>query len=167
MSRKNVDAWWTAVPFVAACQIASALGAWLSGVAKPNPWIDETAKPALWPPFWVFPAVWSAINNPSLGVATWLVWRKRRERQILPALRMFAAELLYSFGFLPLVYRVKQRSFYTAMDAIGLLLAGLTARSYARTSRAAGWAIAPFVAWMAFTTVIKALWWKMEHTRRD
>jgi hypothetical protein len=63
MPRQHADAWWTAVPFVGACQIASGIGAWLSGVARPNPWVDETAKPWLWPPFWVFPTVWGIVTQ--------------------------------------------------------------------------------------------------------
>ena len=156
------DPWWTAVIFVGGCEAVGLLSARIGGVHRANPWIDETPKPALWPPAWAFPSVWAIVNYPALGLATWLEWKRRHDTSIVNALRHFVALLGLNAAFLPLVYRVKTRSFFVEMDLLGALLTTMTARSYARVSRPGAYAITPYASWMWFTTIIKALWWRME-----
>jgi tryptophan-rich sensory protein len=160
------DALWASVGFIVAAETTGAIGAAMSGVARKNAWIDDTAKPRGWPPFWVFPAAWTFVNYPVLGAATGLVWQRRRQTEVSPALRLFALQLLYTMVFLPIVYRLRRRSVYVAMDLLGAGLTVVTARSYARVDPTAGLLIVPYLGWMAFTTVIKALWWRMGRQER-
>jgi len=161
LSRKTRDRVWVAALFIGACELAGFAGAWTGGLTRANPWIDDSEKPALWPPAWLFPVVFAFINYPSLGVATWLVWRNRRNTLISGAMRLFVTQLAYNAVFLPLVYRVKRRDLYVVMDFVGVGLTALSARSYTGVDRRAGLAIAPYFAWICFTTSIKVRWWRL------
>lgn len=156
------DAWWTAALFVAGCELLGFASARLAGLQRPQPWIDETPKPAIWPPAWVFPAVFSLVNFPSLGIASWLVWRRRHVAPIGIAGRLLAAQLAYNAAFLPVVYAVKRRWCYVAMDVAGVGLTVATLRACRCVSRPAAVALLPFAVWLCFTTLVKALWWRME-----
>jgi len=60
---------------------------------------------------------------------------------ITGALRLFVAQLALNASFLPLVYRVKSRPLYVAMDTVSVVLTAATACTYTRISRPAGFAI--------------------------
>src|SRR5262245_11796708 len=106
------------------------LGGWVGGVYNMNTWIDEAPKPALWPATWVFPVFWAFVNYPSLGLASWYVWKRRHEAAVGGALRLFAAQLVLNASFLPIVYRARSRSLYVILDAFGLALTMVTTLSY-------------------------------------
>ena len=161
-SPSTADPWWTAALVVGGCEAIGFLSGWVGGVYKHNPWIDDTRKPALWPPTGVFPVAWATVNYPSLGIASWLVWRRRHTTPVAGALRLFGAQLVLNASFLPLVYRVKTRRLYVVMDVVGAVLTTATTLSYGRVARPGGAAILPYLAWTYFTTLIKVLWWRMD-----
>jgi tryptophan-rich sensory protein len=155
----------TALLFVGGCQIIGFVGSFLGGAFKKQAWSDDTAKPGIWPPQRVFPLVWIG-NYTLMGLASWQVWRERKARPVNRAFILFAIHLLDNFLFIPTVNAVKKRSFYTLMDALALILAVITARSFAKVSKPAFWLMLPYLGWLCFTTFIKFLWWQMEGKER-
>jgi tryptophan-rich sensory protein len=155
------SAWWVAALFVAGCEAGGFVSSYLGGAFKKQEWYDNTPKPSIWPPQWFFPLVWVA-NYFCMGLATWNVWREREKAGVSSALGIFGLHLLHNFAFIPLVYSVKKRSFYTFMDSIGLGLATLTTLRFRPISQTATRWMLPYLAWLGFTTSIKFLWWQME-----
>ena len=157
---KSRASWLTALPFIVVCEGIGFLSSFIGGAFKKQPWYDDSPKPAIWPPQWVFPVVWVA-NYTLMGLAVWKIWQRRNETSPGTQLGLFVVHLLHNFSFVPLVYRVKKKSFYVLMDTIGLVLGIATTRSFARVSRPATFFMLPYVGWLVFTTFIKFLWWQL------
>jgi tryptophan-rich sensory protein len=155
--------WWTAALFVMGCEGVGFASSYLGGAFKKQAWIDPTPKPAIWPPQWVFPFVWVG-NYFCMGLAAWNVWRQRGKTEVSGALGVFGIHLLHNFVFIPLVNKVKKRSFYTIMDTMGLGLATITTLRFRPISRIASRWMLPYLGWLCFTTIIKFLWWQMEES---
>ena len=103
-------------------------------------------------PVWVFRLVW-LIAYPSMGIATWLVWRRRREVDVAVPLVVFGVALLQTLSF----WLVDSIRMIAVIDATGVILAYTVAWVYARHVRAAVWWLLPWLIWMPITFVVK-LW---------
>jgi translocator protein len=103
-------------------------------------------------PAWVFTTVW-LVAYPGMGVATWLVWRTRGERDISVPIAIFIAALLQTLSF----WLTNSLHMTAVLDAIGVLLAYTVAWVYSRYRRAAVWWLLPWLVWMPITLGIK-LW---------
>ncbi len=160
MKKQRQLSWLMVIPFVGVCMVGGFLSSFLGGAWKPQPWYDESPKPTFWPPQWVFPIVWIG-NYICMGVASFLVWRNRQRISVTRPLIVFAIHLLHNFSFIPIVYRLKQKSVYVLMDTIGLVSGLVTTNMFVRVSRSAGWLMLPYMCWLWFTMYIKVLWWRM------
>ena len=144
-----------AAVFVTITEAIGFAGAALGGLVGSNPWYDNLHKPARWPPQWVFPFAWSAVNYPCLGLATWCIWRKRRERDVTAQLANCAALMAHNVLFGAVVHRAKRTDVYVLMDILGVANAAALLASYARMDRRAGVILSPVLLWAFYTTAIK------------
>lgn len=107
--------------------------------------LDEVPVPG-----WVFTAAFTA-NYAGMGVATWLVWRRRREADVSVPLAVFAAAFLQTLSF----WLTESLRMTFVMDLTGLILAYTVAWVYSRYESAAVWWLLPWLIWMPFTTALK------------
>ncbi len=115
--------------------------------------------PSLWPPAWVFWLVWIVIY-PCAGVATWRVWRQRRQFDVRGALVLYGVDILGALFFLPLSnLTANSPAVLTLLDANGLLGTSALAWLYSRYEKAAVWWLLPFLVWMPLTLTLKAWLW--------
>lgn len=103
-------------------------------------------------PAWLFTGVWFVIY-PAMGVATWLVWRRRGEVDVSIPLVIFAVAFLQSLSF----WLTNSIYMTAVIDALGVLLAYTVAYVYLRYDRRAVWLLLPWLVWMPVTLGIK-LW---------
>lgn len=123
-------------------------------------WYPTLARPAFAPPDWVFAPVWIVLYA-MMGFAAWLVARQGwRRPPVRRALGWFAAQLAlngaWSFAFFG------ARSPGGGLIVILLLLGALlvTTRRFFSVRRLAGWALVPYVAWVAYAAALNgAFWW--------
>lgn len=101
--------------------------------------------------FWV---VWIAIY-PSMGIATWYIWRQRLDMDVSIPLVLFAASFIQGLTFW-LSNNVQMNS---VIDMTGLGLAYIVAWVYGRYSRRALYWLIPWLIWMPFTTLLKIFLW--------
>ncbi len=123
-------------------------------------WYPTLVRPSFAPPTWVFGPVWTTLYV-MMGVASWLVWRQGLERPgVSTALTLYAVQLAFNFAWSWLFFGMR-RSFLALLDILVLLaLIGATALHFAAESRAAALLMAPYLAWVAFATVLNgAFWW--------
>ncbi len=117
-------------------------------------WYSFLNKPFFSPPNWVFGPVWTFLYA-SMGVAAYMVWRKRHghNRSHL-ALRLYWAQLL--FNFLWTIAFFGARNIALGLADIVLLLALIVATTvyFFKVRRAAGWLMVPYVAWVSFATAL-------------
>jgi benzodiazapine receptor len=110
--------------------------------------------PGLSLPVWFFGLVWTVLY-PTLGVATWRVWRHRERSGVTESLVLFGACFLFLLAFPP-VTAVAQRQLVTAMmDVIGLSLGCAAAWGYRRVERTAFLWMIPLLSWLPVTTTLK------------
>jgi benzodiazapine receptor len=101
---------------------------------------------------WMFTVVWN-IAYPCMGIATWLVWRRRGEVEVSVPLVIFAVALLQTMSF----WLTNSLRMTAVMDATGVVLAYAVAWVYSRYVKSAVWWLLPWLLWMPTTLVIK-LW---------
>lgn len=121
-------------------------------------WYAGLAKPSWNPPNWIFGPVWTLLYI-SMAVAAWLVWRQGGVWQW--ALALFGVQLALNaawswifFGFhLP-------GAAFIEIVALFIALAATTVAFWPK-SMAAGILMVPYLAWVAFATVLNFTIWRL------
>ncbi|WP_425148227.1 tryptophan-rich sensory protein [Deinococcus sp.] len=117
--------------------------------------------PFLWPPPWVFWAVWIVIY-PCLGVAAFLIWRKRQQTDVRGALLLYALTVVGTFFFLPVSNLTPNNpGVWTLMDANGVVTTYALGWLYSRYEKATLWWLLPSLIWMPLTLGLKAWLWAL------
>ncbi len=155
----NIRPYAALAAFIVLTQATGFLGALVTTPAIPT-WYAGLARPSLAPPNWVFGPVWTTLYV-LMAVAAWLIWRLPPSPQRRTALVLFALQLalntLWSFLFFG-----AQRIDLALVEVV-LLLAAIvaTTRAYAGLSRIAAWLMAPYIAWVAFATLLNFQFWRL------
>lgn len=132
--------------------------------ASVSTWYQRLKKPKWTPPDWVFGPVWTILYI-LMGIASWLVWRKKdsKPEAVRHALGWYGLQLglnaLWSFIFF------RMRKIGLALIEIVTLETALTATilKFSRLSRRAAWLLLPYYLWVGFATALNAtLWWLNE-----
>ena len=119
-------------------------------------WYRTLAKPSFNPPNWAFPVAWSTLFL-LMAVAFFRVLRTPpetpRRRQ---AITLFAMQLVVNVGWSVAFFGAHSplAGMVVIVPFWGLILA--TALTFGRIDRAAGWLFAPYLAWVAFASVLNA-----------
>lgn len=144
-----------------------AAGGIVTARALPD-WYAALTKPAWNPPGWVFGPVWTVLYT-IMGIAAWLVWRRGRAVEGSPderagvraALRIYGAQLAMNAIWTPVFFGV-QRLDAALVVILALLVAiGETIRRFRRVSPAAAVLLLPYLAWVAFATVLNWSIWRL------
>ena len=138
---------------------ASAPGGWAttSSVAS---WYPGLHKPAWNPPSWIFGPVWTALYI-TIGVAAWLVWRRRAERSIGPAMTAWAVQLALNAGWSIVFFGLRQPGWAVVEISALWCAIAVTIALFARHSRSAAWLLVPYLAWVSFATVLNVAIWRL------
>ena len=117
--------------------------------------------PLLTPPQWAFPVVWTALFL-MMGLASFLVWDSQEQgRRVGGALELYGLQLGSSLIWTVLFFTGRRYALaFFWLIAYWLLILG-TALSFARRSRAAGWLMAPYLAWVAFAGYLNFAIWQL------
>ena len=123
-------------------------------------WYPTLVRPSFAPPTWVFGPVWTTLYV-MMGVASWLVWRQGFAKpEVRSALVLYGVQLVPNLMWSWLFFKL-QRPFVAMVDIVLLLvLIGATAIRFAAVSRGAALLLLPYLAWVAFATVLNGgFWW--------
>ena len=147
---------WAAIPVAAAALIGQAF-------TTPNlaPWYETLAKPAFTPPNWIFGPVWTCLYV-MMAVAFWRILRAPdgdpgRGEAIGLFLLQLVVNAVWSIAFFGL--RSPGVGFGVILVLLALIVA--TMRSFLAVDRAAGWLLAPYLAWVAFAAALNAAIWSL------
>jgi translocator protein len=120
-------------------------------------WYPQLAKPAYTPPGWVFGPLW-AMLYPLQAIAGWRVWREHRSPG---ATLLFLLQLGLNAAW-PWVFFSWQRLDLAFLDCTLLLLAVVaTILAFWRVHRGAALLLVPYLAWVAFATVLTRAIWRL------
>ncbi len=140
--------------FLAAVAVAAGLGGVAAGSAGSQ--YQRLDQPPFAPPSWLFGPVWTVLYV-LVAVAAWLVWR--REGWGL-ALGAWVVQLVLNAAWTPLFFGAGL--YGVALVEIVLLLVAVVATTvlFAPRSRPAALLMAPYLAWVAFASLLNAsIWW--------
>ena len=142
------------------CQSAGIVGSIFTMSAIPG-WYAQVVKPALTPPGWVFGPVWITLYT-LMGIALYLVWRKRTKEQChCEALRLFFFQLALNVLWSYLFFGLKEP--LIAFFGIGILFLAILATIWRfwSISRGAAYLLLPYAGWVAFAAYLNYSVWQM------
>ncbi len=151
-----------AIAFVVAVLLPLAIGGLgsLATFGAVRDWYPTLVRPSFAPPSWVFGPVWTTLYV-MMGVASWLAWRQGVAKPaVQAALTLYGIQLAFNLAWSWLFFGLRQP--FVALIEIVVLLAliALTTLRFAVVSRPAAWLMLPYLAWVAFATVLNAgFWW--------
>ena len=142
------------------------LGAVATTKALPE-WYANLAKPSWNPPPQVFGPVWTVLYT-AMGLAAWLVWRRGSEAQSSSersvargALTVYAAQLALNAIWSPVFFGLKRIDLALAVIVGMFVLIAETIRRFYRVRPASAALLAPYLAWVAFATVLNWGIWRL------
>lgn len=136
------------IQLIAGLWTSSSVGTWYTTLQR-APWN---------PPGWVFGPVWTALYI-TIAIAGWLVWRKRGEANIRPAMTWYAVQFALNLAWSGLFFGMRQPAL-ALLDLILLLTAiVLTIRAFRRIHPFAGTLLIPYALWVAYATTLNAAIW--------
>jgi translocator protein len=150
MDRKNAI---RLVASVALCELVGGLGSVFT-IPSIATWYAGLAKPAFSPPNWLFGPVWTLLYL-LMGVALYLVWERGVRKKGVPvAMGTFGVQLFLNFLWSVLFFGLHSPLY--GLICIAFLFAAIvaTAAMFFRISRAAGLLMVPYLAWVAFASLL-------------
>lgn len=147
------------VVFFAVCFLAAGIGSlFTTPQTAPGGWYDTLSKPFFTPPDRLFGPVWTALYA-AMAVAGWLVWRRRNETNVRPALALFGIQLFLNMMWSVVFFGLQSPGL--GLFEILVLWAAilLTIFALAMVSRVAGWLLVPYLAWVTFAAALNAGIW--------
>lgn len=148
--------------FVALCLGIGALGAAVVATSVDS-WYADLAKPSFTPPDRVFGPVWTALYV-LMAIAAWRVWRAADRDTRRGPLTLFALQLALTLGWTVVFFGLQKIG--AALATIVVLDVGVvvTTLAFRPIDRWAGLLMAPYLAWVAFATVLNIAIWRLNPT---
>lgn len=123
-------------------------------------WYAGLAKPVWTPPGWVFGPAWTVLYL-LMAISCWLVWLRRGERRISPALGVFGTQLVLNGLWSALFFGLHRPDLAFAEIVVLLVLIGANVVVFGRVSRAAGVMLLPYLAWTGFAAALNFAIWRL------
>jgi len=146
--------------FVAIPLVVAALGA-TATASSVGSWYAGLSKPPFSPPNAIFGPVWTVLYV-LMGVAAWRVWRAAGSlRAAQGPLTLWGVQLALNLGWSFVFFGLRSPGW--ALVEIAALLAAIavTAGAFWRRDRLAGLLFAPYLAWVAFASVLNFAIWRL------
>lgn len=126
----------------------------------PGQWYAALVKPEWTPPSGVFAPVWTTLYI-MMGVAAWLVWRRRGERRVAGPLGLFVAQLCLNALWSYLFFGLHLPAVAALEIVILFVLIVVCAAAFGRVRPAAGLLLVPYVVWVAFASALNIALWRL------
>jgi len=138
---------------VPAIEFFGMISGFLSNSGYGNRWFAMLDKPAFTPPGFVFAIAWSVIYLLiALALAVILHARGARGRGL--AITLFLVQLLCNYAWSPLFFAAHEVTLAFYLILVILALAVITTVLFARIRPIAAWLMLPYLAWLAFASVL-------------
>ena len=153
-----------AVGLVLLCNAAGIAGALVTETGQGS-WYQGLDKPWFNPPGWVFGPVWTTLYT-LMGLAAWRVWRQGATgaapaAAVRRALVAFGVQLVLNAAWTPVFFGAELLGAALTVIVVMLAAIGWTIRRFGALDRAAAWMLTPYLAWVAFATVLNAALWRL------
>jgi benzodiazapine receptor len=150
------------VLFVALCLGIGALGASVTATSV-DTWYAGLVKPSFNPPDEVFGPVWTVLYV-LMGVAAWRVWRSADRDTTRGPLTLFALQLAINLGWSVVFFGLHKIASAVATIVVLDVAVLVTMLAFRSVDRVAALLMLPYVAWVAFATVLNVAIWRLNPT---
>ena len=147
------------VLFVALCLGIGALGASIAATSVES-WYSGLVKPSFNPPDEVFGPVWTVLYI-LMGVAAWRVWRSADRDITRGPLTLFALQLAINLGWTVVFFGLQKIASAVATIVVLDVAVLVTMLAFRAVDRVAALLMMPYVAWVAFATVLNVAIWRL------
>lgn len=140
-------------------QLAGIIGS-LFTASSVQTWYVTLTKPVWNPPTWLFGPVWLSLYT-LMGIASYLVWRRREVVGAKTALVVYGIHLLFNTLWSILFFGLKNPAIAFAGIVVLLALILVTTVLFWRIQKWAGVLMLPYIAWVAFASVLNYSIWQL------
>ncbi|MBM3650107.1 MAG: tryptophan-rich sensory protein [Alphaproteobacteria bacterium] len=148
----------TLLLFLALCLGIGALGAQVTATSV-GTWYADLTKPPFNPPNAVFGPVWTALYV-LMAVAAWRVWRAASRDATRGPLTLFALQLAVNLGWSVVFFGLQKIGAAVATIVVLDVAVAVTTLAFRMVDRIAALLMVPYLAWIAFATVLNiSIWW--------
>lgn len=137
--------------------IAAAAGAVASSTAPT--FYASLTRPAWAPPAWVFGPVWTVLYL-LMGIAAWLVWRKRTARR-RPALTLYAIQLFFNAVWSWVFFRAHLGELSIINILLLWVLIVWLIFLFRKISLASAVLLIPYLLWVSFAAALNIMIWRL------
>ena len=123
--------------------------------AKPvKGWYTTLHKPSFNPPNWAFPVAWTLLFL-LMAIAFWRILRTPPETRLRSlAITLFVAQLIMNVSWSAAFFGANSPLFGMIVIVPFWILIVTTAHVFGKIDRAAAWMLTPYIAWVAFASVL-------------
>jgi tryptophan-rich sensory protein len=153
---QTLFSWLGLVGWLAACFAIALFGAQFA----PNDWYEQLTKPSWTPPNEWFPPVWTVLYT-LMGVAAWLVWKRKGFTGASLPLTLFTLQLLFNALWSWLFFDL--HAIALAFTDIALLWLAVLATliTFWRHRPSAGLLLLPYLLWVSFAALLNLAIWQL------
>lgn len=123
-------------------------------------WYQGLIKPSFNPPNWIFAPVWNTLYI-LMGIASYLVWRERKLKNVTPALSLYFIQLVLNFFWSLIFFELHQPGYAFVEVLILWLFIFSTIISFSRINKAAAWLLVPYISWVSFASLLNYEIWRL------
>ena len=145
--------------FLALCLGVGALGGMVSATSVQT-WYGGLAKPWFNPPNAVFGPVWTLLYV-LMAIAAWRVWRAGDRDTVRGPLTLFALQLAINLGWSVVFFGLQKIGSAVATIMVLDVAALVTTLAFRTVDRTAALLMTPYLAWVAFATVLNIAVWRL------
>lgn len=144
---------------LAICFGAAGIGSLLTLPEIPG-WYQGLVKPSFNPPNWLFGPVWTILYA-LMAVAMWRVWMRASGTTRQRCATVFAIQLVLNVAWSAAFFAGHSPGLGLVVILALLLAIGATIARFAPVDRPAAWLLAPYLAWVAFASLLNASIWTL------
>ena len=146
--------------FILGTELAGIIGSIFTVDSIPT-WYVTLVTPAWNPPSWIFGPVWTILFA-LMGIAAYLVWRKRTHNKgTRSSLVFYGIQLIFNTLWSIIFFGLKNPGLAFADIIILLLMIVVTTVKFWKIDRYAGILFLPYLLWVSFATVLNFAIWQM------
>ena len=124
-------------------------------------WFTTLNKPFFNPPAWLFAPVWTTLYI-LMGIAFFLIWQSKTVKELKQkAVTFYFIQLVLNAAWSFIFFYAKQPGLAFAEILILLIMIILTAVTFYKIRKAAGWLMLPYIVWVCFACVLNYSIWRL------
>ena len=157
---KTISSTWKLIISIFICEATGIISALFANTSM-NPWFSTLNKPSWNPPAFLFAPVWTTLYL-LMGISLWLIWKSAvPAQQKNKAIILFSLQLFLNFWWSIIFFRFHSPALALVEIIVLLILILLTIISFSKLSKPAAWLLIPYIAWVAFATILNYSIWDL------